>query len=505
MVLTIVLAAVAVLMIAICIYLSRDFDYWTKQGVPSINPYSPFSKDRGAGLPFGKKFWELLDPVYAKYKPNHRFVGTFQASQPVLVVLDPEMAKMVLTKEFSSFHSRGQPFDEEADPMSANLFNLDGPRWKNLRAKLSPVFTSGKLRQMLPLMTDIGDQLEARVKVLAEEGHGEVEFKELLIRYCTDVIGSVAFGVTCNSLKGGEDEFYTTSREVFSRNWIFIIRFVLVAINPIFVKLLPFKSLFYKTNKFFGKLMKDTVEFREKNKVERNDLVNIMMQLREADRFETDRINHIEFNYNVMAGQAFLFFIAGLDSIANGVGFALHELALNPELQQRAADHVREMVDKHGGMTYEALRDMDLIERIVRESLRLWGPVGILMRKPTDSFKIPDTDVVVDKKTLVWIAAWQMMHDPEYFPDPDRFDPERFTEEAKAQRHPYTYLPFGEGPRFCIAERFAMLEMKLCLATLLSKYVFSVGKKTTIKLNLDPKIFSPTPKEGFWLRVDARS
>ncbi|KAJ1524964.1 hypothetical protein ONE63_009817 [Megalurothrips usitatus] len=407
--------------------------------------------------------------------------------------MDPELIKTILTKEFSQFQGRGQPIDEE-----------EGPRWKNLRSKLSPVFTSGKLKVMFPLMTDIGQQLEARLRLLAaEEGAGgEVELKDLLVRYSTDVIGSVAFGITCNSLSGESGEFHTMSREVFSRNILFLIRFFLVSVHPAFIKLMPFKSLFYKTTLFFLSLMKETIEFREKNKVDRNDLVKLMMQLREADRHETDRFNHIEFNENVMAGQAFLFFIAGLDNIANSVGFALHELSLNPALQQRAVEEVRACSARHGGLTYEALREMELIERIMREVLRKYSPVGILTREPTSTFQ--GTDVVVDKSVMVWIPVWQMLHDPDLYKDPERFDPDRFTEEAKEQRHAYTYLPFGEGPRFCIAERFAILEMKLCLAGLLDKFAFSVGHKTDLKLEFDAKVFSPTPKNGFWLKVDER-
>lgn len=505
MLVTAVLALTAALVAFVCVYMSWHFDYWKKRGIPSVNALS-LTGDRGGGLPFNKSFWKILDPIYNKYKKQHAYVGMFQARRPVLVVLDPEMVKMVLTKEFSTFHGRGQPIDEENDPMSLNLFNLEGPRWKNLRSKLSPTFTSGKLKLMFPLMADLTDDLSGALTQLAATGEkGQVEMKDLLLRYATDVIGTVAFGIECNSLKNDKAEFHTMTREVFNRNLLVIIRFFLVSVHPIFMKLMPFKKLFSKCTNFFLNLMKDTVEYREENKIERNDFVNLMMQLRDQDRHVTDRLNHIEMTSDVMAAQAFLFFIAGLDSIANTVGFSLHELALNPELQQRAAEEVRALKAKHGGLTYEALRDMDLIERIIRESLRKWGPVGILTREPKEPFQLPETKAVVDKTCMVWIPVFQMAHDPEYFPDPERFDPERFTEESKAQRHPYTYLPFGEGPRFCIAERFAILEMKLCLAGMLDKHHFVVGDKTAVEIETDSRSFSPTPKGGFWLRVEQRA
>ncbi|XP_052129902.1 probable cytochrome P450 6a14 [Frankliniella occidentalis] len=334
----------------------------------------------------------------------------------------------------------------------------------------------------------------------------QVEFKDILLRYSTDVIGSVAFGIDCNTVKGGNDDFLNMSRELFRRNFIFLLRFFLISVHPVFVKLLPFKRIFKDMTEFFLKLMSDTVNYREKNKVERNDFVQIMMQLREEDRNRStlDRASHVELNNDTMAAQAFLFFVAGLDNVANTIGFALHELAMNHALQRRAVAEIQENIRKHGSLTYDAVRDMELIERIVRESLRKYSPVGILTRQPSEPIKIPDSDVVIDPSVMVWIPVWQAMHDPDIFPEPERFDPDRFTEEAKKTRHQYNYLPFGEGPRFCVAERFAILEMKLCIAGLLQQHAFDAGSKTDVKLKLDPKTSSPTPQNGFWLQVTDR-
>ncbi|KAE8741251.1 Cytochrome P450 CYP6, partial [Frankliniella occidentalis] len=216
-----------------------------------------------------------------------------------------------------------------------------------------------------------------------------VELKDILIRYSTDVIGSVAFGIDCNTVKGGNNDFLNMSRRMFRRNFVFLLRFFLISIHPVFAKLLPFRKIFKDMTEFFLRLMSDTVNYREENKVERNDFVQIMMQLREEDRNRStlDRASHVELNNDTMAAQAFLFFVAGLDNVANTIGFALHELAMNHALQRRAAAEVQEKTKMHGGLTYEAVRDMELIERILRESLRKYPPVGILTRQPSEPIK----------------------------------------------------------------------------------------------------------------------
>lgn len=112
--------------------------------------------------------------------------------------------------------------------------------------------------------------------------------------------------------------------------------------------------------------------------------------------------------------------------------------------------------------------------------------------------------MLVDKGVPVVILADVMHSDENLFPEPKRFDPDRHTAEARAQRHPYAFLPFGEGPRVCIAERLALLEMRLALATLLRDFAFAVGPGYEDEVQLDPKAFFPRPKNGFKLRVLVR-
>ena len=86
------------------------------------------------------------------------------------------------------------------------------------------------------------------------------------------------------------------------------------------------------------------------------------------------------------------------------------------------------------------------------ETLRKYPPVPILNRECTKDYQIPDTDVVLEKGMPTVIPVYALHHDPKYYPEPDRFDPERFNEDEKAKRHHYVYLPFGEGPRICIGK-----------------------------------------------------
>jgi len=104
----------------------------------------------------------------------------------------------------------------------------------------------------------------------------------------------------------------------------------------------------------------------------------------------------------------------------------------------------------------------------------------------------------------VVIPTMGIHYDPQYFPEPEKFDPERFSEEAKSKRHHYVYLPFGEGPRICIGMRFGLLQTKVGLVSSLSKYEFRVCEETTVPMVFDPKSFLLCPLGGIKLQVMKR-
>nr|CAD7204332.1 unnamed protein product [Timema douglasi] len=138
------------------------------------------------------------------------------------------------------------------------------------------------------------------------------------------------------------------------------------------------------------------------------------------------------------------------------------------------------------------------------ETLRKYPSVPNLERMCTKEYEIPETDVTIDEGTLVMIPSYALHHDPEYFPDPEKFDPDRFSKENKNSFPQYTYLPFGEGPRICIGMRFGLMQVKVGLATLLSKYEFSICEKSSVPLILAPVSPLTTAKDGIWLKISPR-
>ena len=154
----------------------------------------------------------VLENIYKELE-GEKYGGTYSLTKPSFIFRDPDTIKNVLVKDFSSFHDRVLLLDEELEPLTGNLFLLSGNRWRNLRVKLTPTFTSGKMKMMLQTVVDCGLELGS---VLEKSASNEevIEMKDILARFITDVISSCAFGIQCNCLKNPDVEFRQWGRKI---------------------------------------------------------------------------------------------------------------------------------------------------------------------------------------------------------------------------------------------------------------------------------------------------
>lgn len=136
------------------------------------------------------------------------------------------------------------------------------------------------------------------------------------------------------------------------------------------------------------------------------------------------------------------------------------------------------------------------------ETLRKYPPVAVLQRIVTKPYTVPGTDIRLDVGQLVLVSALSIHKDADIYPDPERYDPSRFDRENVLKRPPCTFLPFGDGPRICIGARFGVVQAKVGLVTLLSKYRFHTTAETQIPIVVDNYSFTLTPTREIHLRVE---
>ncbi|XP_063913777.1 probable cytochrome P450 6a14 [Zophobas morio] len=427
--------------------------------------------------------------------------------KPLYIPIDLDIIRGILQNGFGNFVDRGLYYDEKNDPLSAHLFYLGGVKWRNLRTKLTPTFTSGKLKMMFDTLVTCGDQLKAKMDKTA--GKEAVDIKDILGRFTTDIIGNCAFGIDCNSLKSAENEFNRYFKSFFVNTFWENVNAFITFIFPDLAKKLKIKTIKPKLSKFFMKIVKDTVKYREENNIYRKDFMHLLLQLKNRGKLvddnsvlreENDTKREVNLTVDEIAAQSFVFFLAGYETSSTLMTFCLFEMASNPDIQERLRKEIEEVLQKHDNrFTYDAVMEMHYMEQVINETLRKHSPIPNLLRVCTKNYTIPGTDCVIDKGTQVFIPIMGIQHDPEYYPNPEKFDPERFSEANKSKRRPCTFLPFGDGPRNCIGLRFGLLQTKVGLGVLLKNYKFSVNSRTQLPLKFDPTSFILSPVGGMWL------
>ncbi|KAK7867291.1 hypothetical protein R5R35_002118 [Gryllus longicercus] len=496
-VLGVAVAAVAVAFALLYWYFTATFDYWRRKGVPFLPPEPFFGNMREMTL-LRISQAELLQALYHRLE-GVPFAGVFQSRRPALLLRSPALVKAFLVKDFAHFAHRDMKLDERRDPLTANLFTLGGPRWRALRARLTPTFTSGKMKMMFVLMEECAANLVQSLGEPAARAE-QVEMKETLAQYATDVIGSCAFGLQINSLGDPDCEFRRMGKKMFEPTLASALRRFTLIFLPTLAKVLNVSLIGGDVTRFFRAAVRETVALRERHGVLRHDFLHLLLQLRAQGAHDA-----FELTDNLLAAQVFVFFMAGFETTSTTMSFALHELAVNPDVQARLQEEVdAALQETDGRVTYDAVMKMEYLDKVIQETLRKYPPVSTLARGCTAPYRIPGTDVTLEKGTRVLVPVFALHRDPAYYPEPERFDPERFSPEQKAQRPPFTYLPFGEGPRICIGMRFGLLQVKTGLAALLARYSFEACERTQEPPRLDPKALVTAAEGGAWLRVRAR-
>lgn len=267
----------AIALPAIYVYFRAAFSYWQKRGVPTLKPTPPFG-DLSDAIFRGKSAQQAINAFYKKFD-GHKFGGIYNFAIPSLLLRDPEIIKDVLVKDFDKFHSRGILINEEKDPLQGHLVSLSGSKWRNLRVKLTPTFTSGKMKMMFGTLVDCGKELQLCLEPLAHKGE-TIEIKDILARYSTDIIASCAFGIQCNCLKNPDADFRKWGRKIFEPTLKKRFARILELALPSFARLFRLRVPPDEITNYFLNMVKTTVEYRETNGVKRNDFMDLMIRLK---------------------------------------------------------------------------------------------------------------------------------------------------------------------------------------------------------------------------------
>ncbi|XP_045535826.1 cytochrome P450 9e2 [Papilio machaon] len=494
------------------IYVHKSIHYWyRKRGIKYIPGVPIFGN--ALNSTFRKKhFVEDIDAVYKQF-PDERYIGYTQGTTPIILIRDPEIIKSITVKDFDHFVDRKQFISEDVEPLlGASLFLMKGDKWKDMRTTLSPAFTGSKMRLMMPFMTEISESI---VEYLKDHVSEDLDVCDLMHRYTNDVIASCAFGCQVNSVKDKENEFYRTGQSLFELSTLQRTKLILAMYFPSIAKSFGLKVFEEKDLSFFQNLVKDTMEYREKNKIERPDMIQLLIQASngnlnsdEAD-IKTEKIKR-EWSQQDLVAQVFIFFIAGFETSATTLILTIHELAVNPLVQEKLYAEIKTFHDTKGKLLYDNINELKYLDCVINETLRKWSPALIMDRVCTKPYELPPPreggkPTKLNPGDFVYNMVNSIHLDPKHYPEPDVYKPERFSEENKHEIKPFTFMPFGIGPRTCIGTRFAMLEIKVLLYNLILNFKILKCEKTTDPIVLKPHELNIFALGGSWVKLETRT
>ncbi|XP_058837442.1 cytochrome P450 9e2-like [Topomyia yanbarensis] len=493
--------------------LTKNHDYFREKPIPSLAAWPVFGST--ADLIMKKcTYIDFVKRVYDQFASVKVF-GLFDTNSPVFVIRDPELIKQIAVKDFDHFVDRRPIFGTSSSDNPNVLFNkavamLNGQKWRDMRATLSPAFTGSKMRAMFGLMTDYSDQMVKilRTEVDSGKGYREYEMKDLFSRIATDIIATCAFGIEVESVKDTGNEFFVMGKAIlnFFRTSV-MLRMLAYSWFPELMQNLGIDVIDRKQIRYFTNIIKETVKNRETHGIVRPDMIHLLMLAKKGDlKYQQEKVKTVEGFATVeesnvgqvsvtktltdaeFTAQCMIFFFAGFEAISTAMVFMAYQLAMSPEVQQKLYEEILATNEQLKGkvLSYDTLQAMKYMDMVVSETLRL------IANPMTDRLCVKDYHLddgqglrfTIDKGTCVWFPIYGIHHDPKYYPNPEQFDPERFNDTNRVNINMSTYLPFGIGPRNCIGSRFALMEMKAIMYQLLLNFSIERTEQTQVPLKV---------------------
>lgn len=345
----------------IIVWFKRRYSHWKNLGLEYVEPSIPFG-NMTATTRQGVTLGDWYNRFYQDMKVrNVKHAGTYFFHLPVYVPIDLDLIKRIVQTDFVHFTDHGGYVNERDDPLSSNIFTLGGQRWKNLRMKLTPTFTSGKMKMMFPIMVKISEELGMTLEKECINGE-PIDLKDISARFTTDVIGNCAFGLDCNSLKDPSTLFRVKGKRLLNRTKTEVASVFLSFLFPNAMRTLGVRFFPKEATDFFWNVIKETVDHRTKNDVRRNDALQLLIDLMKKEGED----NENSLTFSELAAQSLVFFMAGFETSSTLMSFALFEMSQNQEVQDKLREEIGMILGRNNDeFTYDSLHDMRYLDMVI--------------------------------------------------------------------------------------------------------------------------------------------
>lgn len=407
------------------------------------------------------------------------YLSVYEFTKPFLVITDPEHIKSILVRDAHLFANRRElvPTDDFEKNM---VFFQNGQNWKRARHILSQAMTPANIKHMYSLMKDCSNNV---VKILEDKvSNGEVLDMDFFFNYTMDVQSASFFMTKINSFKD-KSAYIDHLRKLFKPS-LTNIAFMLTL--PDFMsKLLDLCSFNRDSVTYLSGFVGKLINLRKNSqKTGRNDFLHSMLETSDNVNKHSDLDTKL-FDEKEIMYQSIFFILVGQEA-HTVIAYSLYRLAMDQQIQNTLYGEIRSSGEDDCTISQAELEKLVYLDAVMCETSRLYPSSSDLHRVCTEDYVLGDTGLVIEKGTPVHVPLTALHTDPDYFENPLEFEPSRFLPENRDNIKPYTYLPFGAGPRSCIGQRFADLESKLVVWQVIKRFHLIQIDETPVSIDLTP-------------------
>lgn len=468
--------------------------------MPFNYPPGPSSR-----LPFTLFFNFLRDPLTVLHNLSKEYgdISHFKfVGQHIYLINNPDYIKDVLVTYNDNFiKSRGLQLAKRI--LGEGLLTSEGKLHHTQRQLIQPVFQPDEISNYANIMTEYAQGISSRWN----DGHGKIDIHREFMHLTLSIVCKAFFNVSIEEETKEIDQYVTTLIEYFNR--------ARIPFAGVIEKLpLPHNIRFRHAKKQLDTIIYRIIDsHRNSNSNHHNnkkdgpypnrDLISLLLQ-GQTDSYLSNENNNkkihniIDTDKHQLRDNVTTIFLAGHETVANALTWTFYQLSCNPEVEKMLHEEVDSVLDNydHTVPTVKDIPKLEYTEKVFAESMRFYPPAWAIGRQAINDCKIGD--YVIPTGSSILMSQYLMHHDARYFPEPERFDPERWNPAEKAKRPRFSYFPFGGGPRSCIGEPFAWMEGILVIATIARHWKMRIMPGHPVILQ---PLITLRPKYGMQMRL----
>lgn len=374
------------------------------------------------------------------------------------MVNEPGLVKRVLSEQSARFPKSALLGEALRPLLGESIFTTNGEQWKRQREMMDPAFAQARLNVAFPLMRDATRDMLQRLQGLPDGAEHDVEVE--MTHVTADIIFRTIFSVPME----GPD-----AHRIFAA----FARFQALAPRLLLPSVYGVRWLVWPWNVWRSKRAAAEIRglleglIRPRFEAHRAGRSAGQMDILEAFLNARDAADDKPFSFEELVDQVAMLFLAGHETSASALTWALYLLAQSPAIQERVHDEGLACIADREPESAD-MKKMELTWNVFRETLRLFPPVGFMARQSANT--CPMRDKTVPQGASVVISPWLIHRHRDLWERPDAFDPDRYADEQSRESTRQAYLPFGMGPRVCMGAAFALQEAALILSSLVRHY-----------------------------------